>query len=587
MSEPQRFGDYLLLDRIAQGGMAELFLAKRTGVEGFEKTLAIKRILPELSSHREFVSMFINEAKIAARLSHPNIAQIFDFGKVSDYYFIAMEYVHGENLRTILQRAQEAGLPFPQDLAALVIARTCAALEHAHRKTDERGNPLHIIHRDVSPQNVLVSYEGETKVVDFGIAKAIAENPEATKGVIKGKLAYLSPEQVTGKNLDGRSDVFAVGTVLYELLAGRRLFEQSTSGEVLDAIVRIDPAAVERQLPNVHRRLREVVRRSLQPDRDKRYRSAGEMQQALEDFLRERGDPGGTLHLASYMRVLFDDKIGTGTLERLRSEVLGRETAATQRGRTWPAVSPRILAALAGAALGVVALVVAAPEPRLENPPSPEAPKEPSGPIASAPKPEEAPPAPPARGRAEIERGAKALAAGRPAEAVEALEAAFALDPDLREEHAQTYARALSEDGKRLFEEGSDRAGARFEAAAEADPGLFDPHFYLAKIHTRRSSPDQAIREYGEAIRIDPASADAQFNLGFLYFSLRRYEDALSQYQKVLELRPPYLMDVFYNVSACYERMGRKPDAIAALRRGLEVDPQSELLRQRLKQLGG
>jgi len=154
--------------------------------------------------------MFINEAKIAARLSHPNIVQIFDFGKIDTYYFIAMEYVHGENLRALLQRAAERQLPLSADICAFIVARACAGLEHAHRKSDESGKPLRIIHRDVSPQNVLVSYDGDVKVVDFGIAKAVAENPEATRGVLKGKLAYLSPEQVAGRSLDARSDIFAM-----------------------------------------------------------------------------------------------------------------------------------------------------------------------------------------------------------------------------------------------------------------------------------------------------------------------------------------------------------------------------------------
>src|ERR1051326_4537543 len=283
----ERFGDYVLLEKIAQGGMAELFVAKRRGVEGFEKTVAIKRILPELSWNREFVSMFINEAKIAARLSHPNIVQIFDFGKIDDYYFIAMEYVRGENLRAVLERIAEKPLPLSPAIAALVVARACAGLEHAHRKTDESGRPLGIVHRDVSPQNVLVSYDGDVKVVDFGIAKAVTENPEVTRGVLKGKLSYLSPEQVNGSSLDARTDVFAAGLLLYELVAGRKLFTQSDPAEVLDAIVHIDADALARTIPNLDRGLRDVLRRSLALDPAKRFASAGEMQGSLEEYLRE------------------------------------------------------------------------------------------------------------------------------------------------------------------------------------------------------------------------------------------------------------------------------------------------------------
>ena len=205
--------------------MAELFLAKRRGVEGFEKIVAIKRILPELSWNREFVSMFINEAKIAARLSHPNIVQIFDFGKIDNYYFIAMEYVHGENLRAIAAaRCAEGDSALAGDSPPSSSREPAPASTTRIARVDESGKPLRIVHRDVSPQNVLVSYDGDVKVVDFGIAKAVAENPEATRGVLKGKLAYFHPSRCSGRSLDARSDIFAIGLVLYELLAGKKLF---------------------------------------------------------------------------------------------------------------------------------------------------------------------------------------------------------------------------------------------------------------------------------------------------------------------------------------------------------------------------
>ncbi len=347
--------------------MAELFLAKRRGVEGFEKTLAIKRILPELSWNREFVSMFINEAKIAARLSHPNIVQIFDFGKIDNYYFIAMEYVHGENLRALLQRSEQKQIPLSADLAAFITARACAGLDHAHRKTDETGRPLRIVHRDVSPQNVLVSYDGDVKVVDFGIAKAVAENPEATRGVLKGKLAYLSPEQVQGVSLDARSDIFAIGLVLYELLAGKKLFTQPDPAEVLDSIVHVNADEVARSLTHVDRTLRDVLRRALAPDPENRFRSAGEMQIALEEYLRASGDPGGTMQLTNLMRLLFDEKVGEHTSQILRSQLLARP-ARVPRSAVRSGSSKRLVAALGGAALGLIALLIASPKLRASTP---------------------------------------------------------------------------------------------------------------------------------------------------------------------------------------------------------------------------
>ncbi len=566
----ETFGDYVLLRKIAQGGMAEVFLAKRRGVEGFEKTVAIKRILPELSWNREFVTMFINEAKIAARLSHPNIVQIFDFGKIENYYFIAMEYIAGENLRTVLQRADEKRVPLLPGLAALIIARACAGLEHAHRKTDESGKPMRIVHRDISPQNVLVSYEGEVKVVDFGIAKAVAENPEATRGVLKGKLAYLSPEQVGGETLDARSDLFAIGLVFYELLTGGKLFDRHDPGEILDAIVRVDSAEVSRSIPNLHKRLRDVLQRSLHVTPSGRYASAGEMQQALEDYLREQGDPGGTMQLTNFMRLLFDEKMGEATMMRLRSRLLDTSKTTGRSSTSGRGTGARLVAAGVGAVAGVFAVAFAAPF--LKSAPEPGAP----GRTTAADD-----------GAADLELAGQALAANQPGKAVAAFERAFGASPKLREKNAPDYARALLEDARAKFDTDSNAAAARLRAAIQAGPDLFDAHFLLAKIYARKSDPASAAREYREAIRINPESADAYFNLGFIHFSQRRYEEALRQYEKVIELRPPYLADVFYNLSACYEQMKRKPDAIEALRRGLEAVPENELLKQRLKQLGG
>jgi Tfp pilus assembly protein PilF len=204
---------------------------------------------------------------------------------------------------------------------------------------------------------------------------------------------------------------------------------------------------------------------------------------------------------------------------------------------------------------------------------------------ASAP-PEVVRPATP-QGLADIQRANAALAAKHPGEAVAAFDKGFAASPELRNQYAGVYAKALTEEGKSLFETDSDAAARRFQAAVAADPDSFDAHFLLAKVYTRKSDPDAALREYREAVRINPKSADAQFNLGFVYFSQKRYDDARQQYEKVIELSPPYLADVFYNLSACYEQMKRKSDAIATLRRGLQAVPNSDLLRQRLKQLGG
>ncbi|HEY7698067.1 MAG TPA: serine/threonine-protein kinase, partial [Vicinamibacteria bacterium] len=197
--ESSDYGRYSLLEKVATGGMAEVFRAKRKGVEGFEKVVALKRILPHLSSNKDFVEMFIAEAKMVASLSHPNIVQIFDLGKIDETYYIAMEFVQGKDLRTILTRARNRNTLPAVDLAALIAARVSAALEYAHRHRDAEGRELRIVHRDVSPQNILLSDEGEVKLVDFGIAKAATKASHTDTGSLRGKLLYMSPEQAWGK----------------------------------------------------------------------------------------------------------------------------------------------------------------------------------------------------------------------------------------------------------------------------------------------------------------------------------------------------------------------------------------------------
>jgi eukaryotic-like serine/threonine-protein kinase len=215
MRKPMPFGKYLLLDRVAVGGMAEVFAAKTFGVEGFESLLAIKRILPTMVEDDEFITMFIDEARIAAMLSHANLVKIYDLGKFEDTYYIAMEYISGRDVRLLIDKFRKKGQPVPIPMAIFVMSKIAEGLDYAHRKKDAQGRDLHIIHRDISPQNVLISYEGEVKIIDFGIAKAAGRIQKTQAGILKGKFGYMSPEQVRGIPIDHRSDLFSAGVVLY------------------------------------------------------------------------------------------------------------------------------------------------------------------------------------------------------------------------------------------------------------------------------------------------------------------------------------------------------------------------------------
>jgi eukaryotic-like serine/threonine-protein kinase len=306
MNTPVHFGKYLLIDKVGTGGMAELFMAKQSGLKGFEKMTAIKRILPHLTQDGEFISMFINEAKLAALLTHQNIVQIFDLGHVENSYFIAMEYVMGKDLRTILQRAKTLNMPMTVSHALLIMSKVCAGLDYAHRKKDLSGQELNIVHRDISPQNILVSYEGEVKLVDFGIAKAASHGSETRTGILKGKLSYMAPEQAWGKAVDRRADIFAVGVILYEILTGHKLFKGDNDFNTLEKVreATVDPPITSLN-EQVAPELEAIILKALAREADDRYQSASQMQTALEDHMSQKGYDFSTVRLAQYLQSLF------------------------------------------------------------------------------------------------------------------------------------------------------------------------------------------------------------------------------------------------------------------------------------------
>jgi len=305
--EPQQFGKYQLLDKIATGGMAELYRAKLTRAEGFEKLIAIKKILPHLSCEGELVKDFVDEAKLAALLQHENIVQIYDFGNLEGEYFIAMEFLFGKDLRTIRKAANNRELPLGMGYILYIISRVCAGLDYSHNLKDLHGKPLNIIHRDINPQNVLVTYEGQVKIIDYGIAKAASQNNKTRENLIKGKLAYMSPEQANGQNIDHRSDIFSTGIILYELLADRRMFEGETM-HVLSLVREAHYDPPEEVIPDLPAKLNQILHRALAKDPDERYQSASEMLADVEEFAFELSLRPNARSFAQYMKELFEEE---------------------------------------------------------------------------------------------------------------------------------------------------------------------------------------------------------------------------------------------------------------------------------------
>ncbi|HUJ59198.1 MAG TPA: serine/threonine-protein kinase, partial [Kofleriaceae bacterium] len=303
----REFGPYRLVRQIAVGGMAEIHLAKTNGIAGFEKYVALKMIHPNFAEDEQFIQMLVDEAKIAVQLNHGNIAQTFDLGRVGDTYYITMEFVDGADLYKILRRASEIDVAMPLDVCAFVVKEIAQALDHAHRKRDHHGKPLGIIHRDVSPQNVLISFSGEVKLVDFGIAKATMKARQTAVGVIKGKYYYMSPEQAWGDPLDARSDIFSAGIVLYEMLTGQMLYLEEDLHKLLDMARKAEIASPRTLRKDVPPQLERIVMRALAKTPADRYRSAADFASDLERFLHAYSPVFTAAKVAQVMKQIIGD----------------------------------------------------------------------------------------------------------------------------------------------------------------------------------------------------------------------------------------------------------------------------------------
>ncbi len=301
----EQLGRYQLLHKLATGGMAELFLARTSGIEGFEKMVVLKRILPHMSDNETFVGMFLDEARLAANLEHSNIVNVYDIGKDGNDYFFTMAYLHGEDLNALLRTTAQAGLRVPLPEALYIMRGVCAGLHYAHEQVGLDGVPLDIVHRDVSTTNVLVTHEGGVKLLDFGIAKAATQSKMTQVGVRKGKASYMSPEQCRAEPLDRRSDVFAIGILLWELTVMRGLFRAEHELGVMHLITNVEIPRPSSVIPDYPPQLEAIVMRALAQDRDQRYPSARALQQDLAAFVREQRLESSAGAVASFMRSIF------------------------------------------------------------------------------------------------------------------------------------------------------------------------------------------------------------------------------------------------------------------------------------------
>ncbi len=322
----ERFGELLLMERLASGGMAEVFRAKQLGYAGFEKTVALKRILPHFASSEDFKNMFRLEANLSAMLQHANITQVFSNGEHDGYLYLVMEFVDGKNLRQLLAKADKVKLRIPLEMSCYMVSETLKGLDYAHNYHDERtGEALNIVHRDVSPQNVMLGYEGSVKVVDFGIAKAASKSENTRAGVLKGKFGYMSPEQARGETLDRRSDIFSMGIILWELLTQRRLFTYEDEMKTLEKVRECKIPRPSEKNPTIPYALEKIVLRALEKDASGRYATCGEFYADLVRYMNDRHPNFIPTDFTRFMKEFYKDEIAE---EKKRREKLNAEAPA-------------------------------------------------------------------------------------------------------------------------------------------------------------------------------------------------------------------------------------------------------------------
>jgi serine/threonine protein kinase len=325
---------YRVIEKLESGGMAEVFRAESEGLQGFRKQVAIKRVLPHLSSKKKFISMFLDEARLSAQLSHSNCVQVFDIGVGDNAFFIVMEFVDGANLKSIVEHIKKSGHDFPVEHAVYLSLELCKGLAYAHELTDNNGVPLHIVHRDMSPPNVLITKHGEVKIVDFGLAKANSQLEKSEPGIIKGKFSYLSPEAAMGQEVDLRTDIFAVGIILWELLAGQRLFLGDTDFQTVKRVQAAQVPSISQINKRVPPELERILNKALARDPAQRYGKARDLGMELSKFMFKFGVPVSTFDVATLVQGAMKERqrhrpIQASIIDKLIEEALFEFTSLT------------------------------------------------------------------------------------------------------------------------------------------------------------------------------------------------------------------------------------------------------------------
>lgn len=590
-SAPEKFGKYLLLDKIATGGMAELFRAKLTGAEGFEKLLAIKKILHHLNSEDKLVNAFIGEAKLAAYLHHPNIVQIFDFGCMNDTYYIAMEYLFGKDLRYTIKRTLERGIPIQLDHALFIVTQLLTGLDYAHTLNDFSGNPLCIIHRDIGPQNIFITYNGQVKIIDFGIAKAATQDANTQVGTIKGKVSYMSPEQAGGEIIDHRSDIFSAGIVFYELVTGKKMYEGDTFqvlAKARDAMFK--PAEyIKSDLPkDVYR----IIDKALSKFPDDRYQTAEDMCRDIDMFMMDKGMRVTQRDLASFMKALFEGESDEHDIgKNMSSESKKRpnedeETLITEskektridptrrRGRGEKYSLPRVAFFTLAFAATLFVYYFAQSEQgghlinramdSLIN-------KRIMLNIA--------------HNNEAIKIAKQTLEDGNYDEAIEKYDDILSDSPSSINYISADYSKALTLKASNLIGIDINKAKAYLDTAYGLYPKNSETCFLLGKVYTQMKQNRKALDYYEKAAQIDPENPDIYFNMGYNCAVLDDYGKAQEMFKKVIALSPIFLDQAYFNLGLIQEKTGKHNEAVENMKMALKVNPKNINAKKFLKNI--
>lgn len=575
--KPVQFGKYILLDKIAVGGMAELYRAKITGVKGFEKLIAIKKILSHLTAEDVLISAFIDEAKLAAFLQHQNIVQIYDFGSMENAYFIAMEYLLGKDLRLVTQKSKQTDHPLSLENALHITARICDGLYYAHNLKDFHEQPLNIIHRDIGPHNIFITYDGQVKVIDFGIAKAASQSTSTRDGLIKGKVAYMSPEQARGKAIDHRADIYSIGILLYELVTSKRMFTGDTLQVYAKACkAEFEPAqSLNKNLPTD---LYAILDKALAKDLQQRYQSADEMASDLDKCISGLSHRPSARSLSVYMKALFEQEFKTE--EHDMREAALHDSVEVSKARQDPAEEHEETILLDTkdapekskrhtflyAVLGLAYIVcLAAITLTFFNRPV-EEPSIKKAVIASL-----------VSGPDELTTAEALMKEERFAQAVVLFEDILEKKPSMQDRVKVPYSRALQGLAVKIKAHDGEKAKKLLLKSIQTSPDNAGGHYQLGRIYTKQKNYPSAIVSYKLAAELDPEMAVVFFNLGYIYYAVNKnYSQAYAMYQHAVELSPPFLDEALFNLALVQNKLGKRQESIKSLERAISINPENK-----------